>query len=454
MISALGRQRLGWADMTLVFIFFMGIYLSINLQISSKIPLPSVISGFAGFLLLWRRREQWHPHHIMALMGVVVLYLGSILAAPDFHFLGKRFTGLVQLTYSLVICYALFATIIEADRNQMAKLFLGFCITIVIGCLLEQHAGLRPISDAFRNKVYDGSGVYDADLRDLLLYGRVRPKLFTSEPSAVTFSYTFFAFCWYMFSAWRWKIVGYLGLLGIGLLAMPGPTLMLMLILIIPYEVFLGGRNRAPGLDILRLMKVGVMALFFLAAFVGIGKAVYSARLADLSGGKDGSFFFRQTGPALVALEMAKKYPMTGIGLTGEPFIKEEVIDIYLNSPQFNYQWRIPTRTSEALTNYFWLHWIYLGVGCGLLTLIGLSLWLRVMGVPSVLFCWSTWVILGQAAGAYVGPRTWLILLVPAAAAVLHRQVVRRPVAELEAEEADAQPAPVSRRLRLAAARR
>jgi hypothetical protein len=145
---------------------------------------------------------------------------------------------------------------------------------------------------------------------------------------------------------------------------------------------------------------------------------------------------------------------MTGIGLTGEPFIKEEVIDIYLNSPQFNYQWRIPTRTSEALTNYFWLHWIYLGVGCGLLTLIGLSLWLRVMGVPSVLFCWSTWVILGQAAGAYVGPRTWLILLVPAAAAVLHRQVVRRPVAELEAEEADAQPAPVSRRLRLAAARR
>jgi hypothetical protein len=409
-----------------------------------------VIAGIAGFILLWRRHREWHPHHILGLMGVVVLYLGSILAAPDLHFLGKRFTGLVQLTYSLVICYALFVTITEADRSQMAKLFVGFCLAIVIGCLWEQYGGLRPISDAFRNRVYDRSGVYEADLRDLLLYGRVRPKVFTSEPSAVTFSYTFFAFCWFMFSTWRWKLVGYLVLLGVGLVAMPGPTLLLMLILVIPYEIFLGGRNRMPGLDILRLMKVGVLAMIFLAAFVGIGKTIYSARLTDLAGGKDGSFFFRQTGPALVAKEMAKKYPLTGIGLTGEPFIKDEVVNIYLNSPQFNYQWRIPVRTAEALTNYFWLHWIYLGVGCGLLTFIGLTFWLKILGVPSALFCWSIWVILGQASGAYVGPRTWMILLVPAAAAVLHRQVVRTT---WEAEP-EAEPAPVPPRLRLAAARR
>src|SRR6185369_11337661 len=107
----------------------------------------------------------------------------------------------------------------------------------------------------------------------------------------------------------------------------------------------LGGRNRLPGLDMVRLMKVGAMTLLLLVAFVGVGKTLYSARLADLSGGKDGSFFFRQTGPALVAKEMAKQYPMTGIGLTGEPFIKDQVADIYLNSPQFNYRWQLPVKT-------------------------------------------------------------------------------------------------------------
>jgi hypothetical protein len=226
-----------------------------------------------------------------------------------------------------------------------------------------------------------------------------------------------------------------------------------MFVLVVPYELFLGGRNRLPGLDMMRLIKVGALAMVILVAFVGIGKVLYSERLDAFNQGKDESFFFRQTGPALVAKEMVKKYPMTGIGLTGEPFIKDEVTDIYLNSPQFNYNWKIPVRVSEAITNYFWLHWIYLGIGCGLLTIIGLSVWLRILGVPSVLFCWSIWVVLGQAAGSYVGPRTWMILLLPAAAAVLHRQWVQMPAAAQE-EEDEPRPAPIPPRIRLAAARR
>jgi hypothetical protein len=55
----------------------------------------------------------------------------------------------------------------------------------------------------------------------------------------------------------------------------------------------------------------------------------------------------------------------------------------------------------------------------GVICLAALSLWLRLLGVPSVLYCWTVWLILGQASGAYVGPKTWSVLLMAAAASIL-----------------------------------
>jgi hypothetical protein len=55
----------------------------------------------------------------------------------------------------------------------------------------------------------------------------------------------------------------------------------------------------------------------------------------------------------------------------------------------------------------------------GTLTLVALTLWLRTLKAGSIAFCWAVWVILGQASGAYVGPKTWAVLLIAAAASVL-----------------------------------
>ena len=71
------------------------------------------------------------------------------------------------------------------------------------------------------------------------------------------------------------------------------------------------------------------------------------------------------------------------------------------------------------LTNYFWLHWIYLGAVWGVIVLAALSLWLRMLGTASILYCWSVWVVLGQASGSYVGPKTWAVLLIGAATTIL-----------------------------------
>ncbi|HJQ56194.1 MAG TPA: hypothetical protein VJ890_04770 [Vineibacter sp.] len=418
------EERLGWFDTTLVVVFLLGLYLSVSLQITSKIPLTCAPSGFAGLILLWRRRDRIDPVHLAGLLAIIALYLATILSVSNYEFLSKRFTGLVQLTYSLVISYALFITLINAERQQIARIFLWFCVAIAIGVLLEQYAGLRGFSDRVRERLYDSSQVYEADVRDLVLYGRVRPKLFTSEPSAVTFAYTHYCFAWLATSQWRWKLVGYVVLTGVGLLLMPGPTLLLMLMLAVPYLIFLGGRRRAPesGVSPIRLFVGLAVSVILGTGAVIVGGSLFAERIREFSSGGDASFFYRVTGPMLVAFDVFKNQPWAGAGLTGEQSIADQVLTVYNNSGQFSSAWRI-SNVAEALTNYFWLHWIYLGLVWGTAMLGALSVWLRLLGAPSVLYCWSVWVILGQASGAYVGPRTWAVLLIAAAGAVLSRRV-------------------------------
>jgi len=72
-----------------------------------------------------------------------------------------------------------------------------------------------------------------------------------------------------------------------------------------------------------------------------------------------------------------------------------------------------------VLTNFFWLHWIYLGAVWGVIVLATLTLWLRLLGAASILYCWAVWTVLGQASGSYVGPKTWAVLLIGAATTIL-----------------------------------
>jgi hypothetical protein len=411
-------RRLDGLDIVLVTTFLLGLYLGVSLQISEKVPLTCAPSGLAGLIMLWRRRDQIPARHLAGLLGVVCIYLASILAASDYQFLGKRFTGLLQLTYSMAIGYAMFLTLVHGERRQIANILLGFCLFIIVGCLLETYGGLRPLSDAVREKVYAAGNVYDADLRDQLLYGRIRPKLFTSEPSAVTFAYTHYSSVWLVVSTWRWKLLAYLGLVGMALFVLPGPTLVLMLLLTVPYLVFLAGMRPDGQPSTTRLVGSIAVSLVLVGAAVVLGRMFFAERLNDLASGKDASFFYRFTGPMLVALDMFRDHPWAGSGLTGEPYIADRVIDIFMNSPSFQSAWQI-TKVADSLTNYVWLHWIYLGLVWGVICLVAVSVWLRMLGAPSVLYCWAVWIILGQASGSYVGPKTWAVLLIAAASAIL-----------------------------------
>jgi hypothetical protein len=406
--------------MALICIFLLGLYSNYTIQIATNVPFPSAPSGIAGLILLWRRRNQISAIGLGGLVAVLLLYLASILCATNINYLPRRTNGLIQLSYSIVIGYAVFLTVTQASRQQIAGLFLGFASVILVGCLLENYGGLRSISDDVRKVLYS-RGIYENDLRDILYYHRVRPKFFASEPASVTFCYSLFTFVWMVVSTWRWKLVLYVILVGLGMFAMPGPTLLLMLLLTLPYMLFLASR-KAGRLDAARLLLVALAAVFFLGAFVVLAQSLFPTRLEEVTSGNDPSFFYRVRGPALAGIDIMSAYPLAGAGLTGEPFIESRVVDVYVRSPAYSATWQVVKPATELLINYFWLHWIYFGLVWGVVLAAAVTVWFVVLGVPSPAFCWMVWAILGQASGAYVGPTCWAVLFLAAAAAVLHQR--------------------------------
>jgi hypothetical protein len=307
--------------------------------------------------------------------------------------------------------------------------------------VLETYGGLKPLSDSVRSALYRSSNVYENDVRDLILYNQVRPKFFASEPASVTFCYSLFTFVWLVVSQWRLKFVLYGVLVAAGLFVMPGPTLLLLLLLVLPYLLFLVSRQHG-RLNVRRFLQVAIVAMFCGGAALLLGPVLFKERFDDIRYGNDPSFFYRVEGPALAARTAIRLHPVAGAGLTGEPFIELPVLSAYSSSRSYSAHWGKAAAKSELLINYFWLHWIYLGVVFGLLMAVLLSSWLVTLGVPSVGFCWVVWAILGQASGAYVGPTCWAVMFLAGAAAILnqrpaptHRRVrpVRMPVAGLPA---------------------
>ncbi len=115
------RDRLDLFDVLLICLFLIGIYTNYTIQVSAKVPFPSAPSGIAGLFLLWRRRDRITPAAFGGLLGVLALYLVSIFCATNLDYLSRRTTGLIQLTYSLVIGYALFLTVTQGRGGRSPR---------------------------------------------------------------------------------------------------------------------------------------------------------------------------------------------------------------------------------------------------------------------------------------------------------------------------------------------
>ncbi|MEX2643361.1 MAG: hypothetical protein WD270_07910 [Acetobacterales bacterium] len=413
-----------FVDKVLVALYLVGIYLGIAFQLPGGVPVPQVVAGLAGFGLLMKHAGQISTRHVVPVIVVLVLAVCSILTAPDYGLLNERFKGFVQFTYAMMITYGFFLAARTLSARWLARFFMAFCVAIIVGCAMENAIpAFKAVSDAFRGWVFE-SGVYDSDIRDIGLYGQVRPKLFTSEPSFVAFSFTLFAFAWYVVSRMPAKAIVYIVMLAVGYEFLRSPTMLIGVGLVPAYEILIASRGVGRGgmqLNWSRATVATVVSAILAVAGLIVATVVFAARIEEIVAGNDPSFFARIIAPPMLALEILAEYPLTGVGMTGWEFLDAKVQQIYATTSWLSLELEIES-AQHAITNYFWLHWIFLGLFWGLAVLAAMSWYIARLGVPSVLFCWGVWAVFGQAAGGWVDPRTWTVLLLAAAVSVVHQR--------------------------------
>ena len=157
----------------------------------------------------------------------------------------------------------------------------------------------------------------------------------------MTFCYTLFTFIWMVVSPWRWEVAS----LCRTCCARPVRharrlTSRPMLLLILPYMLFLASRQEG-RLDLGRFVGVACVALLFGAAFVVFCPVAVSRAAGGDYVGQRSQFLLQGARASRGRRGSIAAYPIAGAGLTGEPFVETEVMNIYVRSSGYSSGWML-----------------------------------------------------------------------------------------------------------------
>jgi hypothetical protein len=286
---------------------------------------------------------------------------------------------------------------------------LAFIILILFGTFLELFTDFKDISDDFRENVFKGN-LYDADLRDIYFYGMIRPKLFTEEPSHVAKFYILCLFVWFSLSEAKFRYILMFIFTMLGIVMIRSHLILIIIPISIIVEAFfrkkvrLRLKNKYNGLVIDKSFAITIIVVsIIMILFINI---IIDKRVKQIIQGDDDSFKVRFTGPIIIAVEVLKKYPLWGAGISGKEAI-EEIIDNVYYSLDVKY-YSIYSFSTNIIMSYF----IYFGLLGGILFGIGLYVFIKRLKIPMIKLTFIIFVMFSQTMGGLVSMRPWGYLFI------------------------------------------
>lgn len=331
-MSAAGRAVSG----LLAAVFLLGFYLHADLVLGDSLKIPAIgaLVGGGGLLALHLGRLR---HGDLLFAGAWIgIAAASLLLNPAFwqdqtlerHGAGFATSFLVFLA-SLAMALGVFAALQHWPARSLARLALACLLLILAGVAAERWLGLAAVSDAVRDVLYAEEIVYAADLRDRLLYGAVRPKLFTSEPSHVAKFYVLLLPVWYAAASGAWRVPGLYALLAAGIVLIQSPSLLVAL-----PAVWIADLCRSRG-ALGWLLAAGAALVLAPLAMVA-GESLFADRLEHILSGQDASFLIRIVLPFEVLARVWSDYPLFGLGFgakeSGIPYAIAAAQDLGLDA--------------------------------------------------------------------------------------------------------------------------
>ena len=397
-------------DKILLVLLLFGIYTGVNLHITASLVIPFVAGFiFLPFLIIKGYKVFEIKEFVFILALLVVSFFTLFFAPQPFKYFLERFKGFIHLTYSLIVCYYIFIYFRRFNPLIIAKIFKAITILIILGSLLENLLPpFRAISDAFRHFVFK-QYIYESDLRDIILYGGLRPRLFTSEPSHVAKFFVLSEFIWFTLTIEKHKYIKLTIATLIALVSIRSPIIVLIFPLAFLSETYLTFRIRIiqelkkfylSGI----VRKVTIYVTFFVFFLIIISfisaRTLLSVRLQQFIQGKDLSTLLRIVVPLVIGIKIVSQFPVFGVGITGKELLMDSIAKI-LKSYGFI------VHDQENLANAFWNFWMYFGIIGGAFILFILYKFLKSLKIKSIIFIVGSVFIFSQTMGGVVTIRWW-----------------------------------------------
>ncbi|MCK1328235.1 hypothetical protein IVB57_07480 [Bradyrhizobium sp. CW9] len=417
-VSSVSRQQ--QLSGALLLLYLLGAYTGVSIYGGGQILIPSfVCTAIACFVYFL----AWHtiPKRFVGVMYVLVCtfsaqYAVSVIRQGDAD--GVMLRATINQVASILIGFSAIAISFQLPAERFSKTLKYFWIFLIVGATLEQFAGLGAISDAFRAAVFPKSA-YVADVRDIELFGGIRPKVFSLEPSFVGLWFTATMAAWlactdtrpftrrFFGSIFACLWMGYL--VRSSTIAFIAPLYVAQILLLpsIAGRIHGGGFARA------------MIATTLVSSFVLVSIAIeFLPRGIAPEFVYGDSVYGRLVAPRLVTQAVLATDPFTGTGLGNQDALFSITLPIYASSRLAFAGGYTETLSARSLvTNSFFLHWIYLGILFGLVTAFGYIKLLRSIQITSVPYVIAAVSMIWFSIGGYVTVQCWSLFFLFAAAA-------------------------------------
>jgi len=404
--------------------FLLASYTNIAWWSGTKLVMPSVIPMLivAVFLVYnpTRLSRRAIGAYFFIVVAVFIFYLLTSLQLSTWKLTVLLTTA--NFCYSLLVALSGFIIFTSSTRQRTARTFAIFAAFLLIGGVLDKLGPLRPLSEAFRDRVYPAWLVYgnqgEGFYRDVALYGGYRPSVFASEPSLVGIWGIIAMSGWLLLYPVRILSVRsaiYVGYAAVMLYLVRSPTIAFCApILFIARFTQGGGRQMTSAVG----RVVGPMRFVIVAtALVIFGRIVASlpaeGALKFIGGA---SFFERIVAPQMMAGQIITDHPLLGIGIGNKDDLWQLTQRLFLDSlPDAKGLLDAQDSSVSLLCNSFYLHWIDCGLIGGVVMLLCYSAFLRQLGVKDTAAVGAVVICLMFTLGGYTGAMVWSMIMILAA---------------------------------------
>lgn len=374
-----------WHFLGLTYAAAFGLSLIVFLRSPTMLRSIPVIIYFAIFMLL---------HSILT----------SIIANVD---LGRENAQIIIYSVTNIFILAALFTLWRLSPYQPESFFHTIVLVLLVLAFMEVYLGFRPLFEAFK-LFFNSTAAYTAEDRDISLYGRIRPMIFTTEPSS---SGNFFGAIWLAYVAsMKANLKNYA----------KASLYFLLAVYIFRSPTLIGYLAVAPGFILLARNH----SLFSLSYFVSVicfsniffyygwnlRNDITITQLASFF--STGSFYIRQISPIETVQTVLASSPFFGYGVEYLSTARSIAAPHLFSSIGFYTYERIASMPDRVMTtNAFWeLFGVFGIIGAVAFTLLKSSL-LKVFGVrnPIVLLI-GVYALFSSHAGIYAA-FTWTPLI-------------------------------------------